>query len=150
MNMLALISNGLDPVGLLSLATILFIAIGLICYVTMGALGSVPCIILWIVLFIASGDYVTNHNVDNIVSSNIDGIKGTAFAPIEKVKEMPVLEQRKWDLDGRQYASINIPTEYGGMGIPCWVYNPAAANILLLLFSLPAIYWIVLGLGCLL
>lgn len=132
--MLALISNGfLEFHGLLSLCSIVFCLIVIGCYAWWGQFGSFPCLILLIVIWCHSGSYVANNN-------------GTAFASIEEVKEMPVLEQMKWDLDGKQYARINVPTEYGGWGFPFWVYNPASANIILLAGSLYAI-WLIICIG---
>jgi hypothetical protein len=40
------------------------------------------------------------------------------------------------------YARANVPRKYGGWGIPCWLYHPAALNWTFLLGALP-----ILGLG---
>jgi hypothetical protein len=54
-------------------------------------------------------------------------------------------EIRKWEdyyILEEVYARANVPRKYGGLGIPCWLYHPAALNWTFLIGALP-----VLGLG---
>jgi hypothetical protein len=47
---------------------------------------------------------------------------------------------RKWEdyyILEETYSGINVPSEYGGWGIPTWVYNPGCSNWLFLLGGLP-------------